>query len=262
MYKLIKIFASITVSFMLLLGTMTTINAQAQDFEFSGNKKSSYQCFDVDNNPTEPTDRRDANGYWLCPCEDGNAPNPTTFRCGSGSPSRCNGTPGTDGCFVVRSVLRPPKLQQLEIWFVRIVYLIWALVGTLSFFFLFVLGYRYMISRGDVTKITEIRQKIIYYILGFGLVFLAVPILTTFFNLLGINSNVACYNVQMPAFQFFFANLCTVSSDNTSLQNACRSQTLDGVPCSGSDYPRSVSCQSGSSVRVYLCNSSLVYERQ
>jgi hypothetical protein len=163
------------------------------------------------------------NGYWLCNCEDGSVPG-ANGRCGSGTTCPAGSRPGSSGCFATQAVLKPPKLQQLEIWFVRIIYIVWSLVGTLSFLFLIVLGYRYTISRGDVTKITEIRQKILYYIIGLALVFLAVPILTTVFRVMGINRDVECYNVNMPGFQFFFADLCT--DPNGSVTDPCDAEDI------------------------------------
>lgn len=213
-----------------------TVNAQIQDTDFSGNRIESYQCFDQRGNVSDvpPDAQKDVSGYWLCNCEDGNPPDSRTFKCaedltnpGCHPPNEPDeyGRPGDPGCFAARSVLKPPKLQQLEIWFAKIIYIVWALVGALSFFYLIFLGYKYMLTRGDITKITEIRQKIIYYIIGFVIVFLAVPVLSTIFRLLGINRDVDCYNVDMPGFQFFFADLCTDPN------NAIANQVLSD-PCS------------------------------
>lgn len=208
----ITFFALIAISIFIL--PKQFVFGQAQTGNFSGSDIASYQCFDVNNKPIEPTTRTNASGQFLCPCKDGS--NPNVFGRCSGA-TKCEnpddtsrpGEPGDKGCLAAIATLKPPALQILEVWFVRILYIIWAIVGSLSFFYLVVLGYRWMLTRGDVTKITEIRQKIIYYIIGVALVFLAVPILTTVFRLLGINDNVDCYNVEMPAFQFFFADLCT-----------------------------------------------------
>lgn len=210
---------------------------QVQTGNFSGSDRSSYQCFDENNRPIEPTTRTNASGQFLCPCKDGS--NPNAFgRCpASGGQTKCEdpedpsrpGKPGDPGCLAAIATLKPPTLQIIEVWFVRIIYIIWAIVGSLSFFYLVVLGYRWMLTRGDVTKITEIRQKIIYYIIGVVIVFLAVPILTTVFRILGINDNVDCYNVEMPAFQFFFANLCTAPNLAYYCENPGEFQT--GLAC-------------------------------
>jgi hypothetical protein len=244
--KLVLVLFFLNVS---LLGFKTTVFGQAQDFNFSGNSRESYQCFDENNDEVEPTNTRDTTGRWLCPCRDGSIPSSLTGRCGPAGDLCDSGEfPGDPGCFAEQAVLRPPKLQQLEIWFVRILYVIWAFIGGLSFFYLVLLGYRYMISRGDVTKITEIRQKILYYFIGFILVFLAVPILTTVFRLIGINNNVNCYNVEMPAFQFFFADLCT---SPIGIDDPCT--IVPGNACSSDLAGRVTSTCSATGVR-YVCD--------
>lgn len=168
------------------------IHAQLQVGEFSGNNIDSYNCTQADGTVKSYREAFEEAGEDLDPENPPKAPN-GRFLCPDGN----------------EAVLRPPALQQIEVWFVRIVYVIWALVASFSFFFLVALAYQWLISRGDVTKITEIRQKIIYYFIGLALVFLAVPILTTVFRLLGINRDVKCYDVAMPGFQFFFTDLCT-----------------------------------------------------
>lgn len=225
-------FTIITISILIL--PKEFVFGQAQTGNFSGSDINSYQCFDANNRPIEPTTRTNASGQFLCPCKDGT--NPNVFGRCSGE-TKCEnpddtsrpGEPGDKGCLAAIATLKPPTLQILEVWFVRILYIIWAIVGSLSFFYLVVLGYRWMLTRGDVTKITEIRQKIIYYIIGVALVFLAVPILTTVFRLLGINDNVDCYNVEMPAFQFFFADLCTAPNLAYYCENPDKFQT--GLAC-------------------------------
>lgn len=219
-------FLVLALTFIMLSFFTSVVKAQFQEEEFSGGKKSSYQCFDPNTNqPSEDlVSDVQLNGYWLCKCNDGAKSDPgRNGICGDAS-ADCSGLPGSNGCTAQQATIKPPKLQQLEIWFVRVLYAIWALVGSLSFIYLMVLAYRYVITRGDVTKITEIRQKIIYYFIGLAVVFLAVPILTTVFRVLGINRNVECYNVQMPAFQFFFTDLCT-DPDGTIATNPCSAIT-------------------------------------
>ncbi len=202
-----------------LFGFLSPIGGQPQVGDFSANNPDSYQCF-VDGEILDALNIRGENGYFLCPCNDGSTPN-SVGRCPGGpctERDRDNDgdldppLPGDPGCDAPQASIKPPTLQQLEIWFVRIIYVIWTLIATFSVFYLVVLGYRYMISRGDVTKITEIRQKIVYYILGVVVVFLAIPILTTVFRILGVNESVQCYNVNLDeiGFQFFFADLCTI----------------------------------------------------
>lgn len=201
-------------TFVLLNVFVTFVNAQIQVDDFSGNDPNSYQCLEKDGTvAVGVTPYKDTQtGYFVCDL-----------------------STGTE-----RAVLKPPTLQQIEFWFVRIIYAIWALVGTFSFVFLVYLGYQFMLKRDTSdTQLVDLRRRILNYIIGFALVFLAIPILTTFFRLLGINERVDCYNVNMPGFQFFFADLCTdprlviVSNPCSFAENAtgyaCNSLT-DSVP--------------------------------
>lgn len=168
------------------------VKAQVQDFNFSGNSADSYQCFAKNGSISSATIQQDkVNGV------------------GSGE-FYCV----IDGVRV-KAVLKPPTLQEFEILFVRVVYAIWAIVATFSFLLIIYLAYQYLISRGDATQVKAIRERIIKFIIGFALVFLAVPILVTFFKLLGVDSQVQCYSGLSDSnnvgigFQFFFTDLCT-----------------------------------------------------
>lgn len=239
MVKSSKFAVIFLLSFVLLSSFSAGVKAQFQDFEFSGNSKESYQCFDpyTGKPTTDLVSDVKRNGYWLCKCNgeiDSDPatrpdPDPRSGKCGDAS-DVCGGDdeirpePGTPGCLAQQAALRPPKLHQLEVWFVRVVYVVWGLIGSLAFVYLLVLAYKYTISRGDVTKITEIRQKIIYYFIGLILVFLAVPILTTIFRVMGIDNSVKCYDVfqeETLGFQFFFSDLCT-DPDGTIGTNPCQ----------------------------------------
>ena len=199
---------------------MLQIRAQIQIFDFSGNSADSYQCFDNQGNvylngesgPAGAVEiyKDGVTGYYLCRGFD------------------TDGVSGDD-----KAILRPPALQQLEIWFVRILYIIWALVGSFSFLLLVGVAYEYIIRGGTSDQeLVKLRKRVINYIIGFALVFLAVPILTTVFRLLGINNDVACYNVAMPGFQFFFTGICT--GNETYLRNYCEGSGVDwteGLAC-------------------------------
>lgn len=201
------------------------VHAQLQTFDFSANNAESYQCFDKE------TGEILADPVVATPDEFGN------YYCMSGGEK-------------IIAQLKPPTLQQLEVWFVRIIYAIWGLVASLSFLFLVKLGYEYIISRGDPTKITEVRKKIVSYLIGFSLVFLAIPILTTAFRLLGVNTNAQCYNVNMPGFRFFYTSLCTDPKGVIAARfaadpcDAFSSGTEpEGVICKGTSYEgQSLSC--------------------
>jgi hypothetical protein len=176
-----RIFTILALSFIGLNVLLSGVQAQVQEEPFSGNDASSYQCLDKGGNDTGDTIIKDStSGYYLC---------------------------SSTG---ERATLKPPTLQQLEFWFVRIIYVIWGFVGAFSFFFLVYLGYQFMLKQDTTdSQLVDLRRRILNFAIGFALVFLAIPILSTFFRVLGINTNVDCYNVNMPGFQFFFANLCT-----------------------------------------------------
>ncbi len=206
-----------------------TIKAQLQTFDFSGNDPDSYQCIDNDGKTylnkasygqgTIDVYKDGLTGYYLCR---------VSLTAGGYGSFDYDGVSGND-----RAILRPPALQQIEIWFVRILYVIWALVGSFSFFLLVGVGYEYLIRGGTSDQeLVKLRKRIINYIIGFVLVFLAIPILTTVFKLLGVNNQVACYNVQLPGFQFFFQNVCT--GNETLLREACltNSNIVTGLACS------------------------------
>lgn len=197
----ITLFILFVVQFLFL---SSSVQAQFQETPFSANDQ---QC----------------NSY-RCPEREGTSPTPS-YNVAS---EFCECTyPNGD---TIIAFVDPPALQQLEIWFVRIVYAIWAFVGSLSFLLLVYLGYQYILTRGDVTKITEIRQRIINYGIGTVLVFLAVPLLGTFFRLLGLNAEVECYNFEtLPRFQFFFPTLCTESDVNRILSFCDSTSGFDDV---------------------------------
>lgn len=208
------------------IAVILPVKAQFQDINFSGNSASSFQCID-----------------------------PRTGRITGATPFKNAATGKWECTGGYLASYKPPKLQQLEVWFVRIVYAIWALVASLSFLLLVYLGYQYLISQGDVTKITVIRKRIVNYIIGFALVFLAVPILTTTFRLMGINEEVDCYDeINMPAFQFFFRDLCTATSGSVAAN--CSSFGINAGDACLSGSP-GVVCNNGGTVTSYSCIGSV-----
>jgi len=217
MIGLVKFFKTKNLRVGLCLGLLflifltTNVKAQLQVFDFSGNNNESYQCFDEFGDRVNVSIYKNSNtGFYMC------------------RGINVDGIPGDD-----RAFLKPPALQQIEVWFVKILYVIWALVGSFSFFLLVVLGYQYILRGGTTdTQLVELRKKIINYIVGFILVFLAVPILATIFRLLGVNTQAACYDVNMPGFQFFFTSVCT--GNETYLRNVCLTPGAvlpDGLAC-------------------------------
>jgi hypothetical protein len=215
------------------------LQAQTQDFDFSANNPEcvAYQCLGADGNVDSSIkpqweDSGDGSARGKCICPTGLA------------------------------VLKPPKLQQLQIWFYRVLYAIWGFVAGFSFLTLVYLGYRYMLRGGTSdTELVKLRKDILNYVIGFALVFLAVPILSTIFRLMQINDNVACYQVSMPGFQFFFEDLCTDPQGNLVegiLKNPCDSDDAEGKLCD--EYNVSKACPiDGSQNRCYwwVCSESL-----
>jgi len=232
-----KILITSILSFLLLnfLLSFTQVHAQIQDFTFSGNSADSYQCIGSNGQIDDSIEifKDSTSGAFLCRID----------RDGDGQYDK--------------AVLKPPKLQQIEVWFVRIVYVIWALVGSYSFILLVYLGYQYMLRGGTTdTQLVELRKRIIYYIIGFALVFLALPILSTFFRLLNVNTAVDCYNVSMPGFQFFFANLCTDANNTVVISNPCSRTDAAGLACANSGDTSDICLVSGGCA-YYSCDGNI-----
>ncbi len=189
-----KILITSLLTFLFLNFFLTFVSAQIQTTPFSGNDASSYQCIGKNGQiePNAKVQKDSVTNNFVCYNADGSI----IDRDGNGKPDQ--------------AILKPVALEQIQIWFVRIIYVIWALVGTYSFLLLVYLGYQYMLRGGTSDEeLVKLRKRIIYYVIGFALVFLAIPILSTVFRLLNINTAVDCYNVNIPTFQFFFATLCT-----------------------------------------------------
>jgi len=216
------------------------VRAQFQDFYFSGSSAESYQCIGLDGN-IDPSVAvvESSGGMFVCEGVD---------RDGDGEWDP--------------AILKPPKFQQLEIWFVKILYSVWALVGTFSFFMLAYLGYQAMLRGGTTDdQLVKLRKHILSYILGVALVFLAVPILESVFRLMGINKEVDCYNVDMPGFQFFFSDLCTDPKGQIAdqlLSDPCSVPDASGITC-GNVYRLSQGCEisgSGGDCYWYECSQN------
>lgn len=221
--------------FLQLSITSLKVSAQFQEEPFSANNKScqSYRCTEI--NGDQPTPQY----------------NPTTEFC------ECTYTSGEN----TLAYLKPPALQQLEVWFVRIVYVVWTIVASFSFLLVFYLAYQWILSQGDVTQIKAMRERIIYYAFGVALVFLALPILTTFFRLLGVNGDVKCYDFDtLPRFQFFFPELCTDPLDLIVSDPCNFTISAEGYACSvtGQQYTCS---PTGGLFISYVCSSNRVWEK-
>lgn len=214
------------VVFAILTIPVGLVSAQVQSEDFSGNNPSSYSCYNRQGQklPEEPQ-KSVSEGVYYC---------------------ERNGTPGYQACSSgvyddgancdALAVLNPPTLQQLQVWFVRIVYAIWAVAAFISVFGIVAIGYQYMISRGAPEATVKVKDRMAKFILGFALVFLAIPILNTVFRLLGVNDAVNCYqsltnnNIGI-GFQFVFPTLCSDPEGQVADTNPCDNPEGQGLVC-------------------------------
>lgn len=168
---------------------------------FSGSDCNSYQCPDL-------------NGFTLIDttgddCPNGVVEEADNFIC------RYESSDSSSSTHVQAAVPIPPQLRQLEIWFVRIMYSLWALSGIFFTFVLIWIGFQYMTSFGNEMALSEVIKKFRNWMIGLGLVFLSYPVLNTFFALLPLDESQSCYaDLTLPGFQFFFPNACGTVVDN------------------------------------------------
>lgn len=143
----------------------------------------------------------------------------------------------TSGNIVERNVLkdailRPPTLQIVEVWFVRIIYLLWALAGVAFTASLIWIGFKYMTSFNNQYDLGKTIGDFRKWLIGLAIIFLSYPILVTFFRILPL-SNSQCYDdISMPGFQFFFPTVCQSRESYCSvfpLGTSTYQQCLDGL---------------------------------
>lgn len=176
---------------------------------FSGSDIGSYYCPRKEN----LTPITDANGDGLADVEVVNG----NFICRY---SVSNG----GGTQTINALPRPPQLVQVQVWFIRIIYVLWGLSGVFFTLVLIYIGFLYMTSFGNDKQLSNVIKRFRNWMIGFVLVFLAYPILNTFFRVLNVEPNVCYTELSLPAFQFFFPNACTPSALNTftELPAGCR----------------------------------------
>lgn len=199
-----RAFIVIIVSVALLAGLVVS-PVSAQDF--SGSDISNYYCpvlRDKDNNPVTGT-LTDRNGDFVC-----------TYLPGTGFSS-------------TKALPKPPTLRQVEYWFVRILYVIWALAGIFFALILGYIGWLKLTSFNNEFALAEVVKRFRNWALGFALVFLSYPILNTFFNVLGLRDSECFNNLQLPAFQFFFPRACNLDYGYSDCVSACYTITNESV---------------------------------
>lgn len=120
----------------------------------------------------------------------------------------------------------PPTLTQVEVWFVRIIYIAWALAGIYFTGVLMYIGFLYLTSMGNDNATADAIRALRKWIVGVALVFLAYPALNTFFAILPLNTDISCYEEiksVLPGFQLVFPNICTNTSTGvTPGSDACK----------------------------------------
>lgn len=167
-----------------LSGLISPISAQ----NFAGSDISNYYCpgkVNADGDFVTGPDVREVQGDYLCDYDG-------------------------DGVAETRAVPRPPTLRQLEYWFVKIVYLAWAASGIIFTVILMWIGWLYMTSFNNEFLLADVIKRMRNWALGLAIVFLAYPILNTFFNVLGLRRSECFENINLPGFQFFFSTACNI----------------------------------------------------
>jgi hypothetical protein len=124
---------------------------------------------------------------------------------------------GQTQTFTRNAIIKPPPLKIAQIWFVRVIYVLWGVAGVVFTFLLISIGAQYMLSFGNDKAVGDVIRRFQRWIVGLALIFLSYPILATVFNLLPISKG-ACYaDISIPGFQFFFPEACV----NLTCQEIC-----------------------------------------
>jgi len=113
------------------------------------------------------------------------------------------------GVVVSRDAIpNPSSLRVLQIWFVRIIAVVWGLSGIAFTGLAIWIGFKYMTSFGNEYQLGKVIEDFRKWMVGLAIVFLSYPFLVTFFRLLPL-SNSKCYDeISLPGFQFFFPEVC------------------------------------------------------
>lgn len=121
-----------------------------------------------------------------------------------------------DGRIEYRNALpKPPSLQIIEVWFIRILYALWGFSGIAFTFILMTIGAQYMFSFDNAVAVAEVIKRVQKFGVGLLLVFLSYPMLNTFFRILPINQDASCLSeLEMPGFRFFFPEACVFKEES------------------------------------------------
>jgi|GEM_PF-2735255 len=138
----------------------------------------------------------------------------------------------------------PPRLRDMEVVLVQIVYFAWGAGGAIFTVILISIGFRYMFQGGDQQAQQELKDKGKRWAIGLVAFFLAYPVVLTFYNVAGIGGTGSeCYEgIDTPGFHFFFPTVCT--------DPLAESTNALGNPCSGGTLPDNKCCSSGAIMPV------------
>jgi hypothetical protein len=155
---------------------------------------------------------------------------------------QCTYSVSSDGAqrFETRNAIpRPPQLRVLQVWFIRIVYVIWAVTGVVFMFLLMWIGFKYITSVGNEVALADVIKDFRKWMIGLALIFLSYPMLNTFFRILPVSQDQCFSEVNAPGFQFFFPEACVTSEDicreqlGGNLTDANLQNCLDGLDSPG-----------------------------
>lgn len=118
--------------------------------------------------------------------------------------------------------LVPPTLQQLENYFLDIIYIVWSVVGLYFAGNIFYIGFKKMTEGFSPEQQGKVMTQLAYWIVGLIGFFIAVPALQYFYQILDINhtkcfydtdqvagGEEVVYDLTLPGFTFFFRDVCT-----------------------------------------------------
>lgn len=166
-------------------GLFVAFPSEASAQGFAGSNIDNYYCPDINNYRTPPR-VVDENGRYTC-----------FYSSTTGAPS------------ITRdAVPYPPRLDVLQVWFVRLLYVLWSVSGIIFTGLLMWLGFKYLTSFGNEVALGEVVKDFRKWLIGLALIFLSYPVLNTMFNVLPISDSSCFEDISVPGFQFFFPQAC------------------------------------------------------
>ncbi len=159
---------------------------------------------------------------------DGNirlVPTPTLAPLATGSDNETIVCIQEDGSAIAANLV-PPTLQQIENYFLDIIYIFWAFIGVYAVIQIVWIGIQFMTNATSPERMGNVVSKAMWWLIGLILAFIAIPALHFFFDVLNIqttkcyclkdNATGDCeesgdivYDLTVPGFTFFFKDACT-----------------------------------------------------